>query len=76
MRVFGLIVIFGMMVLVDLSGLLQTNNRIKNMAIYFSLIVLGFTFSLLYVIGQSPPSPAVIMERMIRVIIPGPYTVQ
>jgi len=76
MQVFGLIVIFGLMVLIDLPSLLKTDSRIKTMVIYFCLITLGFTFSLLYSIDQAPPSPAVIMERIIRFIIPGQYTVQ
>lgn len=76
MQVFGIIVIFAMVVLLDLPGLLKTNNRIKTMVIYFSLIALGLTISLLLITGQAPESPAAIMERMVRLIIPGQYTVQ
>jgi len=75
-QVLGVAAIFGAIVLLDLRSLLQTNNRIKTMIIYFFLIALGFTISLLYIIGQAPPSPAVLMERIIRLIIPGKYTVQ
>mgnify|MGYP000949828687 CR=1 FL=1 len=76
MQVFGLIGIFGAIVLFDLRSLLQTNNRVKTMLIYFFLILLGMIISLLYVIGQPPPSPAVLMEKLIRLMIPGKYTVQ
>ncbi len=76
MQVFGLIVIFAIVVLFDLTGLMKTNNRTKSMVVYFSLIALGLTFSLLYVIDKAPSSPAVIMERIIRMAIPGEYTVQ
>ncbi|MGI5922098.1 MAG: hypothetical protein ACOX6I_10225 [Syntrophomonadaceae bacterium] len=76
MRVLGLIVLFGALVLIDLRGLLETNQRHKTMAIYFFLIAVGLTLSILVAVDQAPPSPAVVMERIIRVIIPGEYTVQ
>ncbi|MEN6463322.1 MAG: hypothetical protein ABFC94_18380 [Syntrophomonas sp.] len=76
MQAFGVVAIFGALVLLDLRGLLETNNRTKTMVIYFFLIALGLIFSFLLTIGQAPPSPAVIMEKMIRLLIPGKYTVQ
>ncbi|MCG8515406.1 MAG: hypothetical protein MI740_14805 [Halanaerobiales bacterium] len=69
--VFLLILAFIMIVLIDLRELLKTDHRIKTMLIYFFLLSVGFTISLLQIIDRAPTSPTVIIEKVVNSILGG-----
>ena len=69
--VFLLILAFIVIVLIDLRELLKTDHRIKTMLIYFFLLSVGFTISLLQIIDRAPTSPTVIIEKVVNSILGG-----
>ncbi len=69
--VFLLILAFIIIVLIDLRELLKTDHRIKTMLIYFFLLSVGFTISLLQIIDRAPTSPTVIIEKVVNSILGG-----
>ncbi len=44
-------------------------KRKKTYVLYFSLLVMGFIIQLLLVIGKAPISPAIIIEKIVRLFI-------
>ena len=69
--VFLLILVFITIVLIDLRGLLKTDHRIKTMLIYFFLLSVGFTISLLQIIDRAPTSPTVVIEKIVNSFLGG-----
>ncbi len=67
--VIALIIVFILIIMVDISGLIKTNKRLKTMIVYFSLITMGFVISLLQVIDKKPVSPSVIIEKIVKIFI-------
>lgn len=67
----GLIAFFLIIILIDLRGLLKTDQKVKTIIVYFSLIITGFIISLLQIIDKAPVSPAVIIENMIKSFLTG-----
>ena len=67
--IIGLIAIFGVVVLIDLPGLLKTNQRAKTMIVYFFLLAAGLTISILQILGKAPVSPAKIIEKMVKFVV-------
>lgn len=57
-----------LMLLIDFSSLYKEKKGKKIFIIYFSLIFIGFTISLLQIIDKAPPSPAIYIERIVRSI--------
>jgi len=66
--VIGLIALFIVVILIDARSLMNTNKKKKSIFLYFSLISIGFTMSVLQVIDKAPPSPAVFIEKIVRSI--------
>ncbi|WHH61156.1 hypothetical protein [Petroclostridium sp. X23] len=71
MLVIGTIAVFLIIILIDIGVLLKTNHKIKTMIVYFSLILVGFTISILQVVDKAPQSPSIIIEKIVKLIIPG-----
>jgi hypothetical protein len=71
MLVIGTIAVFLTIILIDIGALLKTNHKIKTMIVYFSLIIVGFTISILQVIGKAPKNPSIIIEKIVKSIISG-----
>lgn len=67
--IIGLIAAFCIVLLIDIPGLLKTNNRIKTTIVYIFLIAAGFTISLLLVTDKAPVSPAKIIENIVKFIL-------
>lgn len=70
-KLFGLIAIFSIIVLIDLHGLLKADQKVKTIIVYSFLIITGFTISFLQLIDRMPVSPAVIIENIVKSVIPG-----
>ena len=67
MKIFGLIVAFLMIALLDIPYLSnQKNNKFKYILTYAFIIVIGFIMSLLQIIKKVPPSPNKIIESLIK----------
>lgn len=62
----ALIGVFCIVVLIDLPGLLKTNQRKKSVILYLFLISMGFIISLLQVIDKTPVSPSIIIEKIVK----------
>ncbi len=69
MMVFGLIIAFGIIILIDLPALSKTKNRTRTLIVSIFLIATGFTISLLLVIGKRPTSPSEIIEKIVKSIM-------
>lgn len=67
--VIGLIAIFIVVVLIDYRTLSNTNKKEKVIIIYIFLMFLGFVISLLQIIDKAPPSPAIIIEKIVGTIV-------
>jgi len=67
--IIGLIAIFGVVVLIDLPGLLKTNQRAKTMIVYFFLLSAGLTISILQLLDKAPVSPAKVIEKMVKFVV-------
>ena len=67
--VIGLICIFIVVILVDYPSLTKADK--KTNSTYFLLLILGFTISVLQIIDKAPPSPAIIIEEIVRTIVKG-----
>lgn len=64
-----LIAIFGVVVLIDLPGLLKTNQRANTMIVYFFLLSAGLTISILQLLDKAPVSPAKVIEKMVKFVV-------
>jgi uncharacterized membrane protein SirB2 len=69
--ILGVIVIFMLIVLIDLRYLLKASNRRKAMFVYILLIGFELSISILLISGLEIMSPAMILEKIVRLIIPG-----
>ncbi|QVK18389.1 hypothetical protein KHQ81_01345 [Mycoplasmatota bacterium] len=67
--VVALIGVFLLVIIIDISGLMKTNQRLKTMIVYFTLLTLGFIISLLQVIDKKPVSPSIIIEKIVKYFI-------
>lgn len=70
-NILGVIIIFGLIVLIDLRTLLKTSDRIKTMVFYFLIIGINLTISILLISGLDIISPAMGIEKLVRLFIPG-----
>ncbi|KZL92413.1 hypothetical protein CLMAG_22220 [Clostridium magnum DSM 2767] len=61
-----IIFIFIVMVAYDLPGLLKTKKRAKAMALYFIIVFIGLTLSILLVTDKAPVSPSILIEKMVK----------
>lgn len=66
-----LIILFLIIILVDLRHLLKKENMIKYMLLYFFLLAIGFTISLFEILDKAPTSPAIIIEKIVKYVVPG-----
>lgn len=69
MPVLALILSFFIVLVLDYRSLLKTNQRVRTWSIYFGLLSIGFLMSLMQVIDKAPPSPVVLIEKVVRVFI-------
>ncbi|OPJ55382.1 hypothetical protein [Alkalithermobacter paradoxus] len=69
--VIGLVVAYLVIILIDISDLLKSKEKMKVISIYFSLVIIGFTISYLQIIGKAPTSPSILIENMVRSIMGG-----
>lgn len=65
-KIVGVIAGFLIIILLDIPTLLKTNQRKKTAIIYFVLISVGFTISLLLVLDKAPTSPSILIEDIIK----------
>jgi len=65
-----LLLVFGyiVMILVDFRGLVNSEKKLRTMSVYFTLVTIGFTISILQIIQKEPPSPAIFIEGIVRSI--------
>lgn len=70
-KVLGVIFVFIIIILIDFRCLLKANNRGKTMFFYFLIIIVNLTISIILISGLEIISPAMILEKLVRLIIPG-----
>lgn len=71
LKILGIIIVFGLIVLFDLRSLLKVSPRTKTMVTYFLIIGINLTVSILLISGLELMSPAMIFEKLVRLFIPG-----
>ncbi|MDF2545362.1 MAG: hypothetical protein K0R93_260 [Anaerosolibacter sp.] len=69
MPVLALILAFFIVLALDFRSLLKTNHKVRTWIIYFGLLSIGFLMSLLQAIDKAPPSPVVLIEKVVRMFI-------
>lgn len=69
MMIVGLIIIFGIVILIDLHDLLNSDQRLKAGLIYVVLLGSGFIISFLQLIDRAPTSPAIVIENLINILL-------
>lgn len=70
MLIIGLVVGYFVVLLVDLNSLVRVKyNRRRTFIVYFGLLGLGFIISLLQIIDKAPPSPALYIESLVKLIV-------
>jgi len=67
----GLMAIYLLILLIDLAALIENRSKIKTLAAYCILMVIGFTISLLQIIDKAPPSPILIIEKAVKIVSGG-----
>jgi hypothetical protein len=68
--VIGLVVIFILIVIFDLKDILKKSKDIKKyILIYFVIIMLGLTLSILQIIDKPPVSPSKVIESVIKTVV-------
>lgn len=65
MFIAGIITAFLLIFLLDLKKLVNTNQRKTTLLVYLLLLTTGFAISLLQILADKPPSPAVYIEQII-----------
>lgn len=71
MKIAGVIVALIVIPLFDLRGLFQASESKKARAVYFSIMAINLIVSILLISGVELISPAMILEKVVRVFIPG-----
>jgi hypothetical protein len=71
MMVAGLIALFSIIVLIDITALRPAGSNTKAVMLYIIILTSGFVISLLMALDRAPVSPTVIIEKAVRMIIPG-----
>lgn len=66
-----IVVIFGLIFLLDLPLLIRTNQRTKTFIVYFLILGSAFTLSILLTIDRAPTNPSILIEKMVKFILPG-----
>lgn len=65
MDVISIITVFCIIIGIDLNRLSKVKNVKRTMFIYFTILIVSFTISLLQAIDKAPPSPAIYIEKTI-----------
>jgi hypothetical protein len=64
----GLIIIFGMILLMDIPGLQRAHNK-KMIFLYSSIMMIGFILSLLLFLDKAPTAPNRVIGKIVKSII-------
>ncbi|WP_425447973.1 hypothetical protein [Dethiothermospora halolimnae] len=64
--IIGLIVLFIIAIIIGLPYILKTNKPKRTAIVYSCLIVIGFVMSLLQIIDKMPPSPVILIEKIVK----------
>ncbi|MBS3995330.1 MAG: hypothetical protein KGZ33_06000 [Alkaliphilus sp.] len=71
MFIVGIVAAFLLIFLLDLKKLINANQRKTTLLAYLLLLTTGFSISLLQILADKPPSPAVYIEKMIDFLLGG-----
>ncbi len=63
--VISIIAVFCIIISIDLNRLSKVKNVKRTMFIYFTILIVSFTISLLQAIDKAPPSPDIYIEKAI-----------
>lgn len=69
MLIVGLTGLFVVAVLLDLPLLLTSKKKKKLAVVYLSILGLAYGIACLQIINKAPPSPSVMIEFIVRLII-------
>ena len=70
-KIVGVIIVLIIIPLFDFRGLFQASHPKKTIAVYFSIMAINLVVSILLISGIDLMSPAMILEKIVRVFIPG-----
>lgn len=70
-KIFGVIIAFIIILLVGLIDVLKASYAKKAVIVYLFIIVIELSVSILLVSGIEIISPAMIIERIVRLFVPG-----
>ncbi|AKL95372.1 hypothetical protein CACET_c19240 [Clostridium aceticum] len=68
MKLIAILIVFITISFIDLPKLLKHNNRRKYIAVYFTLVLLGFFLSVLQIFVEFIPGPMLILRNFIKKI--------
>ncbi|KGG81251.1 hypothetical protein [Caloranaerobacter azorensis] len=66
--IFGLIIIYILILIFDIPVILKTNNRRKTIIIYSVLLGVSFIISILLMLEKMPTTPSIVIEQIVKTV--------